>query len=141
MVSLSGGPPRVPGPSTPGQPAPPPASPPQLLADSEGRFAFRQLTRGSYGLQAIKPGYFSGAYARNRPNGPSRSLQLDDGEKVVDLTIKVFRFGSISGIVTDDIGEPVVGASVRLYRRNLVAGRRVLSQSVRPPPMTAACTG
>ena len=128
VVSLSGGPPRVPGPSTPGQPAPPPASPPQLLADSEGRFAFRQLTRGSYGLQATKPGYSSGAYARNRPNGPSRSLQLDDGEKVVDLTIKVFKFGSISGIVTDDIGEPVVGASVRLYRRNLVAGRRVLSQ-------------
>jgi hypothetical protein len=39
-----------------------------------------------------------------------------------------FKFGSISGIVTDDIGEPVVGAAVRLYRRNLVAGRRVLSQ-------------
>jgi protocatechuate 3,4-dioxygenase beta subunit len=128
VVSLSGGPPRVQGPVVPGQPAPPPVSPPQLLADSEGRFAFRQLTRGSYGLQATKPGYASGAYARNRPNGPSRSLQLDDGEKVVDLTIKVFKFGSISGIVTDDIGEPVVAASVRLYRRNLVAGRRVLSQ-------------
>ena len=128
VVSLSGGPPRVQGPAVPGQPAPPPVSPPQLLADSEGRFAFRQLTRGSYGLQATKSGYSSGAYARNRPNGPSRSLQLDDGEKVVDLTIKVFKFGSISGIVTDDIGEPVVGASVRLYRRNLVAGRRVLSQ-------------
>ena len=128
VVSLSGGPPRVQGPQVPGQPVPPPASPPQLLADSEGRFAFRQLTRGNYGLQATKPGYSSGAYARNRPNGPSRSLQLDDGEKVVDLTIKVFKFGSISGVVTDDIGEPVVGASVRLYRRNLVAGRRVLSQ-------------
>jgi hypothetical protein len=50
------------------------------------------------------------------------------GEKVGDVTIKVFKFGSISGVVTDDIGEPVVGASVRLYRRNLVAGRRVLSQ-------------
>jgi hypothetical protein len=128
VVLLSGGPARVQGPPVPGQPAPPPASPPQLLADSEGRFAFRQLTRGSYGLQATKPGYSSGAYARNRPNGPSRSLQLDDGEKVADVTIKVFKFGSISGVVTDDIGEPVVGASVRLYRRNLVAGRRVLSQ-------------
>ena len=128
LVSLSGGPPRVQGPPVPGQPVPPPASPPQLLADSEGRFAFRQLTRGNYGLQATKPGYSSGAYARNRPNGPSRSLQLDDGEKVVDLTIKLFKFGSISGVVTDDVGEPVVGASVRLYRRNLVAGRRVLSQ-------------
>src|SRR6187549_853691 len=63
VVLLSGGPARVQGPPVPGQPAPPPASPPQLLADSEGRFAFRQLTRGSYGLQATKPGYSSGAYA------------------------------------------------------------------------------
>jgi hypothetical protein len=128
VVSLNGGPPRVQGPSTPGQPVSPPAAPPQLLVDSEGRFAFRQLTRGSYGLQATKPGYASGAYGRHRPNGPSRSLQLDDGEKVIDVTIKIFKFGSIPGTVTDDVGEPVVGASVRLYRRNLVAGRRVLSQ-------------
>jgi protocatechuate 3,4-dioxygenase beta subunit len=128
VVSLSGGPSRVQGPAVPGQPAAPPATPPQLLVDSEGRFAFRQLARGSYGLQATKPGYSAGAYARNRPNGPNRTLQLDDGEKVVDVTLKVFKYGSISGTVTDDAGEPVVGAAVRLYRRNLVAGRRVLSQ-------------
>ena len=129
VVSLSGGPARVQGPSAPGQPAPPPAIQPQLLTDSEGRFAFRFLTRGSYGLQATKPGYSAGAYARNRPNGPNRTLQLDDGEKVIDVTLKVFKYGSISGVVTDDIGEPVVGAPIRLYRRNLVAGRRVLAQA------------
>src|SRR5262245_30394643 len=131
VVSLSGGPARVQGPSAPGQPPPPPTIQPQLLTDSEGRFAFRFLTRGSYGLQATKPGYSAGAYARNRPNGPNRTLQLDDGEKVIDVTLKVFKYGSISGVVTDDIGEPVVGAAVQLFRRNLVAGRRVLAQTGR----------
>ena len=127
VVSLSGGPARVQGPAAPG-PAQPPAPPPQLLTDAEGRFAFRSLTRGSYGLGASKPGYSSGAYGRNRPNGPNRNLQLDDGEKVIDITLKIFKFGSINGTVVDDAGEPVVNAPVRLYRRNLVAGRRVLFQ-------------
>ena len=128
VVALTGGPARVQTPPVAGQPSAPPAPPPQLLTDSEGRFAFRFLTRGNYSLVATKSGYSSGAYGRTRPNGPSRSLQMDDGEKVVDVTLKVFKYGSISGTVTDDAGEPVVGAGVRLYRRNLVAGRRVLSQ-------------
>jgi hypothetical protein len=125
VVTLNGGPARAPGPSGPSQLT----VAPQVLTDSDGRFAFRSLTRGNYSLLAAKSGFSPGAFGRMRPAGPTRPLQLDDGEKLADVTVRIFKLGSISGLVIDEAGEPVVGAPVRLYRRTLVSGRRVLSQS------------
>ena len=102
---------------------------PRLMTDSEGRFVFRNLPKGSFNLQAVKPGYVDGAYGRLRPNGPSQSLELGDGERLNDVTIRVFRFATISGVVTDQTGEPAVGVSVRAYRRAIAAGRRMLSSA------------
>jgi hypothetical protein len=125
VVTLTGGPARSapPAPAAPGSPPtlPPPPPPPRVLTNSEGRFAFRGLSRGNYAVGAAKAGYAAGAYGRSRPNGPTRPVQLDDGEHMGDFTIRVFKFASITGSVIDEAGEPVVGASVRAYRRTLVA--------------------
>ena len=130
VVTLNGGPTRVAMPAQPGMPVTPPGPPPpppQILTDNDGRFAFMNLTRGNYTLTATKTGYTSGAYGRIRPGGPTRPLQLDDGEKIPDATIRLFKLGSISGTVIDDTGEPVVSATIRVYRRSLLSGRRVLT--------------
>jgi protocatechuate 3,4-dioxygenase beta subunit len=131
LVSLGGGPQRTgpTPPATPGSPSLPPPQPPRMLTDNEGRFAFRNLTRGTYNLTATKPGYASGGYGRTRPDGPTRTLQLDDNERVGDAAIRMFKYASIAGIVTDEAGEPIVGAQVRADRREWRAGRRVLSQA------------
>ena len=42
--------------------------PPRILTDSEGRFAFRDLTRGNYSLNATKTGY-AGGCVRPQPAG------------------------------------------------------------------------
>jgi len=97
----------------------PPLPPPRILTDGEGRFAFRKLTRGNYTLNVTKTGYASGSYGRS---------QLDDNEHLTDVAIRIFKFASISGRVMDEAGEPIVGVSVRTYRRTLVAGRRRLTQ-------------
>jgi protocatechuate 3,4-dioxygenase beta subunit len=131
-VTLNGGiTPTIPPPS-PGAPRPfiPPQQPPRVLTDPEGRFAFRYLTRGNYNLAVAKPGYAEGAYGRMRPGGPSRQVQLVDHERVGDVTLRLFKYGVIAGHVTDEAGEPVVAASLRLYRRQLVAGRRVMQFTV-----------
>ncbi len=130
IVTLQGGPTRISPPVQPGTPMAqqgPPPPPPQILTDGEGRFAFMNLTRGNYTLSASKAGYTAGAYGRLRPDGPTRPIQLDDGEKMADATIRIFKFASISGTVIDDAGEPVVSTTVRVYRRVLMSGRRVLS--------------
>jgi hypothetical protein len=132
MVALQGGPSRAPLPPGAGRqagPPPVPAPPPRVLTDSQGRFAFRQVPRGNYSLMASKSGYASGMYGQVRPNGPSRPLQLDDGEKVTDIALRIFKLAVMSGRVVDEAAEPVVGVTVRAFRRTLVSGRRVLTQA------------
>jgi hypothetical protein len=121
FTSVNGGPPVAMG----GNPAGG-AGVPRVLADAQGRFAFRNLPKGTFNLQAVKPGYIDGAYGRLRPSGSAQSMDLNDGERVGDVKIRLFRAASISGVVLDDTGEPVVGVSLRAYRRNVVAGRRLL---------------
>jgi len=129
IVTLNGGPARTAAPVAPGgrPTVAPPAPPPQILTDQEGRFAFMNLVRANYTLSATKTGYAAGAYGRMRPNGPSRPIQVDDGEKVSDVTVRLFKYASITGALVDDAGEPVVSTTVRAYRRVLTSGRRVLT--------------
>jgi hypothetical protein len=133
IVTLNGGvTPAPPPPITPGASRPfvPPQQPPRVMTDQEGRFAFRYLARGNYTLTVSKPGYAEGAYARMRPAGPSRPLQLADNERVGDVTLRLFKYGVIAGRIGDEAGDPIVAATVRLYRRQLVAGRRLLQPTV-----------
>jgi len=132
-VMLQGGsPPPPPMPVAPGVPRPiasQPALPPRFLTDGEGRFAFRNLTRGNFNLTANKPGYADGAYGRFRPGGPARTVQLDDNERVGEITVRIFKMAVIAGAVVDEAGEPSIGTQVRAYRRVLQSGRRVLNQA------------
>jgi hypothetical protein len=102
----------------------PPPPPPRILTGTDGRFVFRDLPRGSYTVTATRNGYAPGAYARRRPAGPSRSITLDDGERVGDVTIRIWRYGAITGTVVDEAGEVVVGMGVRAWRSTIVGGRR-----------------
>jgi protocatechuate 3,4-dioxygenase beta subunit len=135
LVSIGGSAPPAPARTgfvvaTPGQPlslAGPGSTMPRLMTDTEGRFVFRNLPKGSFNLTAVKPGYVDGAYGRLRPNGASQSLDLGEGERVNDLTIRVFRFATISGSVSDQTGDPAVAVQVRAYRRSLSGARRLLT--------------
>jgi hypothetical protein len=103
--------------------------PVRVLTDSDGRYAFRDVPKGGFSVTASKPGYSEGAYGRLRPNGPSQSLQLTDGQRVTDATLPLWRLGTIAGTVFDDSGDPVVGAAVRVLERTVVAGKRQLQVS------------
>src|SRR5262249_12765292 len=97
--------------------------PRRVLTDSQGQFAFRDLAKATYTFSVTLPGYTGGAYGQKRPNGASRSLDLDEGEKVGDVTLRVWKFGSISGMLVDEAGEPAVGVQVRALRQSIVSGR------------------
>jgi len=98
-----------------------------VLADEEGRFVFRALPKGSFTITATKPGYAEGAYGRQRPMGLPQALTLAEGERLGDLKIPIWKFAAVTGRVTDEAGEPVIGIAVRALQRAIVAGKQKLA--------------
>jgi hypothetical protein len=98
-------------------------TPLRVLADAQGRFAFADLPKGGFSIEATKPGYLAGSFGRTRPNGPAQSVTLNAGATVSDATIVVWKFGAIAGTVVDEVGQPMVGVTVRALRRSLSGGR------------------
>src|SRR5262245_52983949 len=101
---------------------------PRAMTNASGQFVFRKLGRGSYGVSVTRPGYVDGAFGRRRPDGTSLQLRLAEGERLSDVVIPIWRYASVSGVVTDEAGEPLVDVQVRAFQRRIVAGRSRLSQ-------------
>jgi uncharacterized protein (DUF2141 family) len=101
-----------------------PASQPRAMTNANGQFVFRKLPKGLFGLSVIKSGYSDGAYGRRRPGGSQMPLELDEGQRTSDVVIRVWKYGSISGTVVDEAGDPLIGVVVRAFTRRLIAGQR-----------------
>ena len=92
---------------------------PALMAitDEMGRFRFADLEAGRYRLIAEKSGYLEGAYGANRPAAEGSILKVSSGEKMPDLTLRLFAAGRISGRVLDTDGDPVADGAVGIFMR------------------------
>ena len=105
--------------------------PPRVVTDEEGRFVFINLpASNSYFLDAIasRQGYVHTRWGWAAPDGPltlrdMALISLSDGQWVNDITIPLWKLGSIEGQVVDERGEPVVGTAVRSFARAMVSGR------------------
>jgi hypothetical protein len=96
----------------------------QQTTNDAGAFVFHSLPAGSVPLRATAVGYAPGGVGQRAADGPSRSLKVDQGERLTDVTIKLWRYGVIAGTVTDETGDPAVGVNVRLLRMTKIAGIR-----------------
>ena len=101
-----------------------PAMPPRVLTGSDGRFVFRGLRAGNYGITATKSGFVDGAYGRLRPGGPTRPFPLADGQRTDTAVVRVWRQAALSGTVTDESGEALVRVRVQAYRQTAISGQR-----------------
>ena len=116
------------GPGVP--PGPAASGPTRLMTDASGHFVFHNLPAGSFPITATAPGYISGAYGQARPNGPSRPVDVADGARLGDLKIRLWKFGAITGVVTDDLGEPAVGVAISALRKSSATGVPRLVQTL-----------
>lgn len=107
--------------------APPTARNTRVLTDAEGRFVFMDLPGGVYTLTATKAGYAEGAHGRRRPLGLSQSVTLADAARIGDIKIPLWKFAAITGRVSDEAGEPMVGIAVQVLRRTVIAGKQKLT--------------
>jgi hypothetical protein len=69
-------------------------------------------------------GYAPGSYGQRRPGGPSRRVALEEDQRLSDVTVRLWKYASISGRLLDEAGEPAIGAAVTLSRVTFVGGRR-----------------
>jgi len=118
VVSLVGGNVAFTGPGVNG---------PRAITNGTGYFVFRKLAKGTYSLTAARPGYVDGAYGRRKPGGMPMPLALDEAQRVNDVVIPIWRHATISGTVTDEAGEPLIGVQLRVFQRRIVGGRYQLS--------------
>lgn len=101
-------------------------SAPRVMTNSEGRFLFTGLAAGRVSLNATKSGYLAGSPGRATFDGPSQPIILSAGERRGDVVIRMWRQGSISGVVTDELGEPAVAVRVNLLVPQFQSGRQTL---------------
>lgn len=102
----------------------------RVMTTGDGRFFFRGLRKGGYSIQVTKHGYLSGWHGARTAGGAPQGINLDEGERIGDAVITLWRYATISGTVVDEAGEPVVGIPVRAFRRTTVGGRRRFSTMV-----------
>lgn len=103
----------------------------RVIVDAQGRFAFLDLPKGDYTINATKLSFLDGAYGRQRPEGPSLVLTLAADERIGDLRIPLWKVSSVSGIVTDDTGAPLVDVPVDAMARVLIGGKWMLRHAGR----------
>ena len=93
------------------------------VANADGRFVFRDVPPGPYSLSSTFDNYAPGAFGRRRPGGPSSTFTVTDGARLTNVVLTLWRLATISGIVVDDRGEPVIGVYPTAMPREMNGGR------------------
>src|SRR4029079_8057275 len=100
-----------------------PGAPDRVVVDPRGRFVFRNLPAGAFGIVAARPGYLGGAFDQHTATGPGRPVELTDGQSITSLALKLWKGAAIAGTVLGAAGEPVAGVEILALRRTLMGGR------------------
>ena len=103
----------------------------RVTTDARGRFVFRNLPAApnyALGAGASRFGYLYTSYGSTSPGGAIifndvTRIALADGQWINTITIPLWRQPTVTGRVTDERGEPVVGIAVRAFSVYSVAGQ------------------
>jgi hypothetical protein len=101
-------------------------------SDAQGRFSFEQLPTGRYMIGASKLPYLDTAYGATRPGRPGTAISVTEGQRITNLAIKMMRGGVVTGFVTDERGQPLQNAAVRLMAIQTKDGNRIVWAGANP---------
>lgn len=98
----------------------------ETLTSANGGFRFDGLPQGKYNLQASRRGYIASGYQGH--NGFSTAIVTGAQLDTTHLRFPLTPFGVIDGTISDDNGDPVEDALVRLFRQDESQGEgRIMS--------------
>ncbi len=87
-----------------------------VTSDRDGRFVLKDITPGRYHFSAIHTGFVTQSYqAKGADDGAVLSLR--PGERVIDVLFRMMVSGVVTGRVTNEDGEPMIGAQVFALQR------------------------
>ncbi len=98
-----------------------------VRTNRDGFYQFSDLPPGTYSFRASRSAFVPLAYGQRLDSDPEALIVLAGGKRVEKVDIVLPRAGAIAGTVTDEFGDPVVGARVRALRSRYVRGRRELA--------------
>jgi len=95
--------------------------------DANGGFRFGSLPAGDYTLSAAKAGFLESVFGARRPGAgvPGTTIHLAHGQRLDTIAMQLPRGGVISGIITDEFGDPALGVPVRAMRLGYTNGERL----------------
>ena len=102
---------RVAETSAPGRPGPV-----MVTTGADGRFSFKQVNAGTFRITVASTGFARQEYGQRTVNGPGTPINLTAGSTVQDLTIRLTPTGTVSGRISDELGQPAVDVPVQLVR-------------------------
>jgi hypothetical protein len=93
--------------------------------DAAGKFRFENVPPGTYWLTARKAGFSDEHYKPIGANaGVGGSLHLSPGQELKDIDVRLVPYGTISGRVLDEDGDPFPSAMVSALATSFVQGHR-----------------
>src|SRR5438445_1085382 len=96
------------------------------ITDDAGRYELSELPAGRYTVTVSKVGFIALSYGQRRPLQAGTPLQLGDGQQMKGVDFRLPRGGAIAGRISDEDGEPMPGATVRVMRYQYQQGDRRL---------------
>jgi len=100
------------------------------VTDAQGGFEFRNVEAGNYNLFGSKTGYISSG----RADQGIAAISVRAGQEVNDVNLRLVRAGVISGVVTDEDGEPMANVNVQAFTRTFRRGQTTIN------PLNGAAT-
>ncbi len=83
------------------------------IADTNGHFIFQEVAPGKYTMQAGGNGYPFQMYGQEARGPHFKTIALEPGQHEKDIVFKLAPGAVITGTVSDEDGDPVLGANVQ----------------------------
>ena len=101
------------------------------LTDANGSFAFANVPPGRYEIQASSTGHATAWYGAEGKNQAPGIITLHGGERRQNLVLRLEALGSVSGVVTDEDGDPLPRVAVTLLMQSYSRGKQVFLNRAR----------
>lgn len=99
--------------------------------DQDGQFEFANVRPGKYRITASNGGYLTVQYGQRALFEPGQVVTVATGEQFRGINVSLPPGGVITGTITSDSADPIVGAVVQALREKYSKGRRILVPAAR----------